>query len=165
MPLSKKRFTSKLKTKKFTLYCLNKSKHIAQTHIVFFWNLTHMTCTWLDSIVFLLFSENIIIWWLSPKRRSRSMYQFHYILQIHIYIYIYINIYIHIYIYIYIYDIYRYIYITPWHTSLNARLKSHYDTCSNKKKKYKTYRMEKICLGEATVQGYLLVLDLKSFKS
>ena len=120
MPLSKKRFTSKLKTKKFTLYCLNKSKHIAQTHIVFFWNLTHMTCTWLDSIVFLLFSENIIIWWLSPKRRSRSMYQFHYILHIHIYIYIYINIYIHIYIYIYMIYIDTYISLHDTHHSMQG---------------------------------------------
>ena len=156
MPLSKKRITSKLNTKKFTLYCLNKSKYIAQTHIAFFWNLTHMTCTWLDSIVFLLLPENIIIWWLSPKCRSRSMYS-SYITYTYIHIYKYIYAYIDI--------IYRYIYITPWHTSLNARLKSHYDTCSNKKKKYKTYRMEKICLGEAIVKGYLLVLDLKSFKS
>ena len=40
------------------MHCLNKSKYIAKTHFVLAWNPTHMTCTWLDSIVFLLLPEN-----------------------------------------------------------------------------------------------------------
>ena len=50
--------------------------------------------------------------------------------------------------------------------SLNARLNSHYEAWSYKKKKHKQIKVyRKSVLKEPTVERYLSILDLKPFRS